>query len=369
METEDYHKYIQKRGKWMKKLFFIFLTMVIIFPLVAVFSYPFISGPAESFSVGEVFEIEKGMGVSDIADFLEDEGYIKSATIFKLYDRWDSNKTKNYSGIKAGKYIFKNQLDVFGVYRRLKVGESGIENIKVTILEGEANYSIANKISGLGKFKNFDAKKFIDLAKNEEGYLYPDTYEFSPYVTERGVIDKMKENFENKAGYLIKKINQSNRSLDKILKMASIIELEAGISSIEIKKKVSGILWRRIEIGMMLQVDVSFNYIEKRHLYTKEIGPEQFNNESLYNSYKHKGLPPTAIGNPSVASIEAAMYPTATKDIFYLTGKDGKFHYAKSNAEHEKNKNKYIKNYVPEVVEEKVDQVAEEVIEETILTQ
>ena len=98
---------------------------------------------------------------------------------------------------------------------------------------------------------------------------------------------------------------------------------------------------------MMLQVDVSFNYIEQRHLYTNQIGPRQFNNDSLYNSYKYVGLPPTPIGNPSVSAIEAAMRPTPTNDLFYLTGKDGNFYYAQTNAQHEWNKSKYIKNYVP----------------------
>lgn len=224
----------------MKKIFFIFLTTVIIFPLVALFTYPFISGPAENFKVGEVFEIENGMGVSAIADFLEDEGYIKSATIFKLYDRYDSYKTGNFSGIKAEKYIFKTQLDVFGVYRRLKTGESGIDNISITILEGEPNFILAKKYAK--KFSGISEKKFLELAKSDEGYLYPDTYSFSPYVTEEVVIEAMKKNFEKKAGDIVAEIEKSNKSLDKILTMASLIEKEAGNASMATKKHVSGIL-------------------------------------------------------------------------------------------------------------------------------
>jgi len=357
MQPEEYHKHVLKRGRWMKKIFFIFFTIFIIFPLVAFFAYPFISGPAENFKTGEVFEIKKGMGVSEIADFLEEKGYIKSATIFKLYDKWDSYKTKNYSGIKAGKYTFKNKLDVFGVYHKLKNGESGIDNISITILEGEPNFLIAKKYAR--KFKGISEKKFLELAKDYEGYLYPDTYSFSPYVTEDTVIKTMKKNFYKKAGKIVSEINKSNKSLGKILTMASLIEKEAGNASMKTKKHISGILWRRIKKDIPLQVDAVFAYIYKRHL--PRTMYSHLKVDSPYNVYKNKGLPPTPIGNPSVDSITAAMYPTTTTDLFYLTGKDGKFYYAKTGVQHNVNKAKYITNYKAPVVEteEKVEGISE----------
>jgi UPF0755 protein len=67
--------------------------------------------------------------------------------------------------------------------------------------------------------------------------------------------------------------------------------------------------------------------------------------DSPYNTYKNKGLPPTPIANPSVKTLEAALYPNTTDKLFYLTGLDGKFYYAKTYAQHLVNKKKYIDNY------------------------
>jgi UPF0755 protein len=226
----------------------------------------------------------------------------------------------------------------------------------VRIQEGDPNFLIAEAFTKNKAFKNFSKERFLDLAKDSEGYLYPDTYSFSPYVTEETIIKTMKNNFYKKAGKLVDKIEKSNKSLDKILTMASLIEKEAGNTPMSIKKRVSGILWRRIEIGMPLQVDAVFSYIYQKHL--PRTLYSHLKVDSPYNTYKNKGLPPTPIGNPSVSSIEAALYPTKTKDLFYITGKDGKFYYSRTSAGHNENISKYRINYIkPEknedVIEEK----------------
>lgn len=102
---------------------------------------------------------------------------------------------------------------------------------------------------------------------------------------------------------------------------------------------------------MLLQVDAVFAYIYKEHL--SRTLYSHLKVDSPYNVYKYKGLPPTPIGNPSVDSITAAMYPSQTTDLFYLTGKDGKFYYGKTGTQHNINKSKYITNYIaPTAIEE-----------------
>ena len=99
--------------------------------------------------------------------------------------------------------------------------------------------------------------------------------------------------------------------------MASILEGEA--RTLETRRIVSGILWKRISINMPRQFDVALG------------------------TYKIKGLPENPIGNPGLASIKSAIYPKSSPYLFYLHDKNGNIHYAKSFAEHRQNVLKYLK--------------------------
>ncbi|MEI7513041.1 MAG: endolytic transglycosylase MltG, partial [bacterium] len=133
------------------------------------------------------------------------------------------------------------------------------------------------------------------------------------------------------------KINDSN--FNEIITMASIIEGEA--MKDEDRKIIADILWRRIDIGMMLQVDTTFMYINGKA--SSEITKADLKINSPYNTYTHKGLPPTPISNPGIEAINSAMFPTANKYLYYLSDKDGVMHYAVTFAEHKKNKEKYLR--------------------------
>ena len=342
-EAFDRLNFIKKR--WFKKILFIFLILVIILPLIFSFSLFFVIQPPKDFPLNQIFEIKKGMNVTEIANFLEDKKIIQSATAFKAYDYYQKYKNKTDSKIKSGHYLFETKLDIFEVYSKLERGDSGIKGKKIKILEGWANFQIADELSKT--FDKISKEKFLEEAKDYEGYLYPDTYIFSPYeINEKIVVKKMHKNFEKKTKDIKIEVDKSKYSWEKIIIMASLIEDEAGSAPYSVKRKVSGVLWHRINIGMPLQVDAVFDYIYKKH-----IGRKLFSHlkvDSPYNTYKYQGLPPTAIGNPSRESIQAALWPERTNNKFYLTGKDGKFYFSKTLAQHNQYKNKYISNYVPQ---------------------
>ena len=338
----QFHQKVEKK-KWLKKFVFLMVFIFIIVPITSFFAFFFISGPAPDFPTEEYFDIEQGMTVKQIGKFLETEGIIKSAFVFDIYNKIQSIRFEYFTGPQAGKYFFKKELDVFEVYYRLLNGESGIEPVKITFYEGLNNFEIANIFEKSNKIIDFDKEKFLILAKDHEGFLYPDTYEFLPFDTEQMIIDEMKSNFTLKTSKIMKKIENSDKSLDKILTMASLIEEEAGNASTWDKKEVSGILWNRIRKGMLLQVDAVFSYINKSHISKTKFSHLKV--ESPYNTYKYKGLPPTPIANPSIKTLEAALYPNTSDKLFYLTGLDGKFYYAKTYNQHLANKRKYIDNY------------------------
>jgi UPF0755 protein len=165
-------------------------------------------------------------------------------------------------------------------------------------------------------FTNFNKEKFLEKAQTKEGYLFPDTYYLFSNTTEDNLLSAMEDNFNDKIRTVEEEIKNSGRSLKEVVTMASIIEKE--VAKPEDRVVVSGILWKRIEKGIPLQVDAATS------------------------TYLSKGLPPAPICNPGLGAIKAALEPQDSSYFFYLTGKDGKTYFAKTFDEHKKNKEKYL---------------------------
>ena len=130
-----------------------------------------------------------------------------------------------------------------------------------------------------------------------------------------------------------------NLSEHDVVILASIIEREA--NSTTSMKLVSGILQNRLALDMALQVDASMEYILEKPL--KELTAEDLKIDTPYNTYLYRGLPPTAIGNPGLDAIMAVLEPTPSEYMFYITGTDGEFYYAKNFDEHRLNIAKYLR--------------------------
>jgi len=296
------------------------LIAAIIFFVLAGFSgYFFLSAPKD-FPSGETIVIEKGTGLAEISGKLKKEGFIKNKYAFALYAR-SLGKSKK---IKYGKYLFNEPVSVFSLISRLAKGEFGFKPIKVTITEGLTIKEISELFGG---FENFDKKEFLEKTEKLEGYLFPDTYLFLPFAETEQIIGTMTDNFKKKAGDVGK----------DIVIMASLIEKEVPDS--DDRKIVSGILWKRLELGMALQVDAVFPYITGK----QKVLLEDLKIDSPYNTYLNKGLPPGPISNPGLDAIDAARNPKESPYLYYLSGKDSKTHFAKTFSEHLRNKEKYLK--------------------------
>ena len=120
--------------------------------------------------------------------------------------------------------------------------------------------------------------------------------------------------------------------------MESFIDNE--VHNPEDRKIVSGILWKRIDKGIGLQVDASLTYILGKA--SAELTQDDLKMDSPYNTYKYKGLPKGPISNPGKEAIEAAVFPQTSPYLFYLSDKDGITRYAKNFEEHKNNKFKYL---------------------------
>ena len=143
----------------------------------------------------------------------------------------------------------------------------------------------------------------------------------------------MRSTFDAKIAPLDTEIQNHSLSLDEIIILASILEREA--NSLDSKRIVSGILQTRLDIGMALQVDASMEYVLQKPL--SLLTAEDLDTDSPYNTYLYPDLPPTPIGNPGLEAIEAVLNPEPSDYLFYITGDDGNFYYARDFEEHKIN--------------------------------
>lgn len=293
----------------------------------------YLSLPPETFPVGETVVVEEGMPLGKISLKLEEKDIIRSRTIFELCIMMYGGDTK----IMQGPYIFAKPLNACKIASRFAKGESGVPLVKITIPEGLSNQGIA--IIAEKNLSQFNKDSFLLRANNLEGYLFPETYYFSATVTEENVISTMRNEFRLRIKPFEKPVKDSQRTLNDIIIMASILEKEAKTSSDQ--AIVAGILWKRIDIGMPLQVDAPFYYLLGKT--SAEVTQGDLRMDSPYNTYKNKGLPVGPIGNPGEGAIRAAIFPKKSPYFYYLSDKNNVIHYAITFEEHKKNKAKYLR--------------------------
>lgn len=292
------------------KSFYILLS-VFIFVLIFLIFFFFFTTP-KNFPVGIIINIKEGLSLRSISKYLEDNKIIRSRPFFETFVIIFGGEKY----ISSGDYLFEKKLSVFEVARRISRGERHLNPIKVTVPEGFNVPEISNVFSL--KLPNFNEENFLILAKEKEGYLFPDTYFFLTTDTEKEVLGSMSNNFEKKITPLRPLIVSSKKTEKEIIIMASLIEEE---SKGDIDRGIiSGILWKRLSINMPLQVDAE------------------------PNTYKTTGLPGKPISNPGMKAIEASLNPKTSKYLYYLHDKEGNVHYASNFEEHKLNKLKYLKS-------------------------
>ncbi len=310
-----------------------FLKVLIALGAVAVALGIFFLAPPADFPAGKKITVESGASLGQVSLLLKEEQFIRSRLMFEFCLITISGDRN----VVAGNYLFKQPLGACGVASRIARGISGVPATKVTIPEGMSNARMAEVLAKA--LSKFDAKIFIADTQTLEGYLFPETYFFSPTAKADDVKKSMSVQFEKKIEPLKSAIEKSGHPLKEIIIMASILEKEA--QTPEDQALVSGILWKRIKIGMPLQVDAPFYYLLGKE--SSELTLSDLAMKSGYNTYKNKGLPVGPIGNPGLSAIRAAITPVPSPYLYYLSDKDNVMHYAKTFEEHKVNKTKYLR--------------------------
>lgn len=295
--------------------------------------YTYLMSPPGDFPEYSDVSIPVGSSAGDIADIMAAENYVRSSTL--LY----ATLLLNYdtSRIQAGRYEFTEPLSTKEIAEHL-VEVGPVEDlIPLTFPEGIPVTEIA-RIAEVA-LPEFNTSTFLSIAREEEGYLFPDTYFVPDAFTAEQLYDLLTETARERLDEIAVSIDRHPLEEYEILILASIIEREA--NSQESMRTVSSVLQNRLDANMPLQADASIEYILDKPL--NQLTPEDLEIESPYNTYRNQGLPPTPIGNPGMTAINAVLDPAETSYFFYITDDDGVFHYAETFDGHRRNIAEYLR--------------------------
>jgi UPF0755 protein len=332
--------------------------------VVAIYYFTKVNRAASSESREVSFMVEKGSRTKTVAVDLENKKIISNKWIFIVYATLHGAGGK----IQAGAYQLNSNMPITDIMDVLTHGRVVSTARSLTIIEGWNNKQITdyltqrNIVKSKTEFDNalsnlkidFD---FTDVAKKNgyQGFLFPDTYKLAKDQGVDILVDKMVSNFQTK--YTQARMNAnvgavtSKQSYDYII-MASIIEKEVGRNKEVITKDdlaamqrerelVASVFYNRLKAGMPLESDATVNYITGKADRSVTIADTKI--KSPYNTYQVRGLPPTPISNPGIGSIQASISPIKSDYLYFLNAPDGTAYFAKTLAEHNANKAKYLK--------------------------
>ncbi len=283
--------------------------------------------------------LHTGYSTRHIAAELKKAGVIRSELAFRL---WHSTHPK--PSLKAGEYLFEREATLPQVYERIAHGD--IYFHEVTIPEGYTMFDIAKAMedAGLGSAADFvhvaetQTQLISDLApdaKSLEGYLFPNTYQFT-----------RTQSLEEMAGEMVHQFRQVAQQIGldsdvpRVVTMASIVEKETAAP--EERPRVASVYYNRLERRMALDADPSVIYGELlTGSYSGSLHHADLAVNSPYNTYRFPGLPPGPIGNPGKSALEAALHPDSTNFLYFVSDGNGHHRFARSLEEHNRNVTAY----------------------------
>lgn len=312
--------------------------------------------------------LRPGYSTRRIAVELKSAGVIRNSLAFVLWHRIHPKQS-----LKAGEYLFDKPAKALEVHARLVRGDIYVHT--VVIPEGYTMFDIAQAVqdAGLGSIQNFldvaqsEVGLISDLApdaKSLEGYLFPNTYQFTRTQSMKDIVAAMVKQFRQVAEQIgltanLQKADGQNReaqnsevqteirntairnteirnNVQKTVTMASIIEKETAAP--EERPVVASVYYNRLERNIALQADPSVIYAELLDgTYAGALHHSDMRFQSAYNTYNHPGLPPGPIGNPGRTSLEAAMHPAKTDYFYFVSDGNGHHRFSQTLEEHNQN--------------------------------
>ena len=341
LQKERQEKKKQKQKKAKKVLLVVFVIALVMGGGAIYTDY------APNKQTGEIIvTVPQNAGTAQIASVLKRDNLIMSKTFFRVM-----SKLRGMDGkYNFGKFKLDRSFGYEDIFKTLTQASQSEEAVRVVIPEGYEIYKIADLLESKGLI---DKKKFYDIINygefdydfvkdvpqrdnRLEGYLFPETYMFMPN-DEYGIINEMLGQFDKVYGKYASRAEEIGMPMDEVITLASIIEREA--IGDEDRKLVSSVFHNRINSSdyPYLQSCATVQYVLKERKPVLSVADTKI--DSPYNTYINPGLPIGPIASPGEKAIEAALYPEDS-EYFFFVYRNGKHYFAKTNAEHEQNKNR-----------------------------
>jgi UPF0755 protein len=303
-----------------------------------------VTSPYKGYSEAtKLVEVRKGLRTSTIVRHLQQQGVVRDQYVPVIYV-----KLARYGeSLKAGIYEFSKPMSAADVIDKLIRGDVVLKS--VTIREGLDRFAVARLFAaeGFGRETEWDkltgeAESIHDIApeaKSLEGYLFPDTYKFSPGTPPKAIVQEMTQNFRKHFGAEMNYIT-TGLTLHQTVTLASIVETEAKLP--EERPIVASVYLNRIRLHMLLGADPTVIYALKlANRWDGNIHKADLQIDSPYNTYRFPGLPPGPVASPGVASLRAAAAPAKTSYLYFVARHDGSHAFSTTIDEHNRNVQKY----------------------------
>ena len=337
---------LNKKGIVVVSLFLFFIFLVLI-TLIVYFCK--LKPVSKNNSIVE-FRIENGDTYSSISKKLEDSNLIRSDLAYKIYIKIHKPNT-----LKKGIYELREDMSVKEIVDALS-GSYKEDHISITFKEGINMRKIASLIAS--KTDNTEDDVYNLLSDKEylnslidsywfitdeilddrlyyslEGYLFPDTYQFSVGVSVKDIFKIMLDQMDSKLSNYKEQISNSGYSVHKLLTLASIVELEAGTS--HERNGVAAVFYNRLNNGWSLGSDVTTYYAARKD-FNVDLTRAELDECNSYNTRSKcfAGLPVGPISNPSLESIDGVMNPTTSDYFYFVADKNGNTYFTKNESEH-----------------------------------
>ncbi|MCL1791526.1 MAG: endolytic transglycosylase MltG [Peptococcaceae bacterium] len=344
---------MRRKKSLMPKVVGVFFVLVLLGFIACTAGVLFFMSPAAQVGQTEKVEVVSGATARGIAADLEEQGLIRNKLIFDLLCRYYQVD----STLKVGVYQISPAMSMQEIIDVLKAGPK-VERVSVSIPEGFRVDQIIDKLveSGFGDQQGFyDAAEAVSVEKfaflkevpativepgnRLEGFLFPDTYLFDKNMAPQQVLEMMLVRFETELTDEVKqKLAARDMSVFEWAIKASVVEREA-LVDVE-RPLVASVFENRLKKGMKFESCATVEYVLKEN--KPFLTYEDIKINSLYNTYIYEGLPPGPIACPGKKSFEAALDPADTKYLFFCAKGDGTQVFAETNAEHERNRARYV---------------------------
>jgi len=282
--------------------------------------------------------VQPGSSAREVARLLEEKGVVRPAWALTWWLRLGGAAGR----IRAGEYRFDFPVAPADVVRRLLEGRTHL--VRVTVPEGLTLFETADVLAGAGiaprdellaAFRDPAPVRSLDpVARDLEGYLFPETYRFEPGWPARRVAAEMVATFRRSfVEPHRREIEENELGLRGIVIVASLVEKET--SRPEERPLVAAVYLRRLARGMRLQCDPTVIYAKKlAGRWDGRIHRRDLRWEHPYNTYVHAGLPPGPIASPGLASLVAVLHPRDEGYLYFVARGDGSHVFSRTFAEH-----------------------------------